>query len=50
MSISSIVGVAVIVLAYGCTWYLLVKSTKIVRDIDKNDLKHPREIKDKLDL
>ena len=41
-----IAGLVVIALAYGLTWILLLKSTKVVNTIDKAGLKHPREIID----
>jgi len=48
MSINHVLGILVIAAAYGFTWYLLVKSTKIVKMIDREDLKHMREIKSRL--
>ena len=43
-----IAGIGVVILAYGLTWVLLLKSTKVVNEIDKAGLKHPREIRNAL--
>ena len=48
MSMNDILGIFVIVAAYGFTWYLLVKSTTIVKIIDREGLKYTREIKRRL--
>lgn len=48
MTINQVVGTIVIVVAYGCTWYLLLKSTKVVNIIDREGLKHTRVIKRRL--
>ena len=48
MSMNDILGIFVIVVAYGFTWYLLVKSTTIVKIIDREGLKYTREIKRRL--
>lgn len=48
MSINHLLGILVILAAYGFTWYLLLKSKKIVKIIDKEGLKQIREIKSRL--
>jgi small neutral amino acid transporter SnatA (MarC family) len=48
MSMNHVLGIFVIVAAYGLTWYLLLKSTKIVNIIGREGLKHTREIKSRL--
>ena len=48
MSINHLLGILVILVAYGFTWYLLLKSKKIVKIIDKEGLEHIREIKSRL--
>ena len=48
MSITLVLGIFVTIAAYGFTWYLLLKSAKIVEIIDKEGLKHTREIKSRL--
>ena len=48
MNMNNVLGIFVIVAAYGFTWYLLLKSTKIVNIIDREGLKHTREIKSRL--
>jgi hypothetical protein len=48
MSMEQIWGVLAIFAAYGLTWYLLLKSTKIVSIIDREGLEHASEIKARL--
>ena len=48
MNMNDVLGIFAIVAAYGFTWYLLLKSTKIVNIIDREGLKHTREIKSRL--
>ncbi|UCD57577.1 MAG: hypothetical protein JSV16_00255 [Candidatus Hydrogenedentota bacterium] len=48
MSIDHVLGILVILGAYGLTWYLLLKSTKIVNIIAREGLKHSSEIKARL--
>ena len=43
MSTDHILGILVIAGAYGLTWYLLLKSTKIVNNIVKEGPKHAHE-------
>jgi hypothetical protein len=48
MSIDHILGILVILGAYCLTWYLLLKSTKIVNNIADQGSKHARETKPEL--
>ena len=48
MSVRQIVGILVILGAYGLTWFLLLKSLRIVKIIDREGLKHSSEIKTRL--
>ena len=43
MNVDHILGILVILGAYGLTWYLLLKSTRIVNNIAEEDSKHARE-------
>jgi hypothetical protein len=43
LSVDHILGISVILGAYGLTWYLLLKSTKIVNNIAEQDSEHARE-------
>ena len=43
MSVDHILGIFVILGAYGLTWYLLLKSTKIVNNMAEQGAKHARE-------
>jgi hypothetical protein len=45
MGIELLLGASVILAAYGLTWYLLLKSTRIVKIIDREGLEHANEIK-----
>ena len=42
MSVENVIGIIVILAAYGLTWYLLLKSTKIVDRITRDDAKSAR--------
>ncbi|UCF96161.1 MAG: hypothetical protein JSV89_13355 [Spirochaetaceae bacterium] len=48
MNIRQLIGIVVILAAYGLTWYFLLKSLSIVRIIDREGLKHAPEIKARL--
>ena len=48
MDLDRILGIVLIVAAYGFTWYLLLKSTRIVRLIDRENLLSMRAIKKRL--
>ena len=48
MDFDRILGILVIVGAYGFTWYLLLESTSIVRLIDRERLLSMRAIKKRL--
>ncbi|MBC8462048.1 MAG: hypothetical protein H8D67_29110 [Deltaproteobacteria bacterium] len=50
MSINHVLGILVVLAAYGFTWYLLLKSQKIIKTIDKEGLKQIREIKSRLKI
>ena len=43
MSVDHILGIFVILGAYGLTWYLLLKSTRIVNNIAKRGSEHALE-------
>jgi len=43
MNIDHILGILIILGAYVLTWYLLLKSIKIVNSIAKQDSKHARK-------
>lgn len=49
MSVSDIIGIAVLFLAYGLTLVLFFRSLKIIRFIDKENLEHMRQIRDHLE-
>ncbi len=44
MSGNQLSGILIILGAYGLTWYLLLKSLRTVKIIDKEGLKHSSEI------
>jgi hypothetical protein len=48
MSLGDAIGIGVLVSAYGLTWALLLRSLKIVSIIDKEKLKHARQIRMRL--
>jgi len=50
MSLNHILGIIIIVIAYGMLWYLVLYARKIIERIDDNRLKSLREIKRKLGL
>ena len=43
LSVDHILGIIVILGAYGLTWYLLLKSIKIVKNMAEQGSKEPRE-------
>ena len=43
LSVDHILGILVILGAYGLTWYLLLKSTRIVNNIAEQGAKHAPE-------
>jgi hypothetical protein len=49
MSVTDITGVAVLFLAYGLTLLLFFRSLRIIGLIDKEDLRHMRQIRDRLE-
>lgn len=49
MNINIILGIAVIIIAYGATWFLLIKSKKRVDIIYKKGLHNLEEIKAEFD-
>jgi small neutral amino acid transporter SnatA (MarC family) len=48
MDFDHVLGILIIAAAYGFTWYLLVKSTNIVRFIAREGLLSTRAIKNRL--
>ena len=50
MEIRQVIGILVILGAYGLTWYLLLKSLRIVKIIDREGLEHASEIKARLKM
>lgn len=50
MDIRQVVGILVIVGAYGLTWFFLLRSLRIVKIIDREGLDHAGEIKARLKL
>ena len=46
---NDIIGIAVLFLAYGLTWVLFFRSLRIVNFIDKENLRHLKEIRDRLE-
>jgi len=50
MSFEHILGIIIVVAAYGALWYLVLYSRRIVEKIDDNHLKNLREIKQKLGM
>ena len=49
MSANDIVAIAVLFVAYGLTWVLLIWSMRIVNFIDKENLRHIKQIRDRLE-
>jgi hypothetical protein len=43
MNVDHILGIVAILGAYGLTWYLLLKSTRIVNDLAEQGSTHARE-------
>ena len=48
MNVRQVIGILIILGAYGLTWYLLLRSIRIVKIIDREGLKHSSEIKTRL--
>ena len=48
MPFGDILGIAVLALAYGFTWILLIRSLRIVRVIDTEKLKHIDQIRQRV--
>ena len=48
MNIDLILGLVIILLAYGFMWFLLIKSLKIVNIIDEKGLQRVNDIKEEL--
>lgn len=48
MTIDQVLGILAILIAYGFTWYLLLKSKKIVKIISKEGLKQIGNIEERL--
>ena len=48
MSLGDAIGIGILVLAYGLTWALLLRSLKIVTIIDREKLKHAHQIRMRL--
>jgi hypothetical protein len=46
--LGEVLGIGIVVIAYVLTWVLLVRSLKIVNIIDREKLKHVRQIKSRL--
>ena len=50
MDVRQVVGILVILGAYGLTWFFLLRSLRIVKIIDREGLDHAGEIKVRLKL
>ena len=48
MALSDIFGIGIVVIAYGLSWILLPRSLRIVNIIDREKLKHARQIRIRL--
>ena len=48
MVLNDVLGISVVVIAYGLSWLLLLRSLKIVKIIDREKLKHVRQIRTRL--
>ena len=48
MDIRQVVGILVVLGAYGLTWFFLLRSLRIVKIIDKEGLDHAGEIRSRL--
>jgi hypothetical protein len=48
MNLRQVTGILIILGAYGLTWYLMLKSLKIVEIIAREGLRHSGEIKARL--
>jgi hypothetical protein len=49
MSLTDIIALVVLLLAYGLTWLLFLRSMRIIKFIDRENLKHMRQIRERLD-
>lgn len=50
MDITLMSGIAIIVIAYVSIWSLIIKSNKIIIDINRKSLKFSRDIEKELEL
>ncbi len=50
MSVDHILGIAIIIAAYGTLWYFVLYSRRIIEKIDRSGLSSLREIKRELGL
>jgi hypothetical protein len=50
MDVRQVIGILVILGAYGLTWFFLLRSLRIVKIIDREGLDHAGEIKARLKL
>jgi hypothetical protein len=48
VNVRQVIGILIILGAYGLTWYLMLRSMRIVKIIDRESLKHAGEIKTRL--
>jgi hypothetical protein len=48
MNVRQIIGICIILGAYGLTWFFLLRSLRIVKIIDREGLQHAGEIKARL--
>ena len=48
IALGDVLGIGIVVIAYGLSWILLLRSLKIVSIIDREKLKHVRQIKIRL--
>jgi hypothetical protein len=48
MDIRQVIGILIILGAYGLTWFFLLRSLRIVRIIDREGLDHAGEIRSRL--
>ena len=49
MSVSGIISIIVLIGAYVLTWVLFFRSLRIIKLIDKEDLRHASQIRDRLE-
>lgn len=45
-----LIGLAVIIFAYGVTWFLVIKCNRIIEKINQKKLKSTRQIEKELEL